>query len=257
MTDEMSFEDFNKQIDESHDEGCACCFSYHHYRHLDIDARRVVYLGFVDDPLYYPSVVAELDKRANQPIDNTIYWFLSHIHPQDKIDSELAVRLMQITLTRAHEMIEKKMATAWVIVRAYAWIKGNDPLPFVGFLQETDDLDVWQVVFQQLGWDIPQRENFKSLSLSYMRKTIYESALKCIEMGDDVKPYVAAANGVLALAALQDDRAIELMKKLPRHNLDKKIKSDCESQIKYLANTNQSHFIPTLENLISLCQNKL
>jgi hypothetical protein len=132
----------------------------------------------------------------------------------------------------------------------------NDPLLAYAMLDSTDDIDVWQVVFQTTSWDIPKREGFKSLCLSSMRNTAYLYTHKAIDMGDAVQPYVVAVNGVKALAALQDPRAIEMWERLPKHSANRILREDIESQIYYLIENNQSNFVPTLEKLLSLCQSK-
>lgn len=258
MSEEIkTFEDFNKAIDESHDEGCGCCFSFHHYRHLDPDTRKLAYLGFMANPTYHQALATELEKREPLPIDDNIYWMVMCVDPQAKLEEADLIRLQIQLIRRATEMIEKKMPAAWVAVRSYMWTERADPLWAYLWLEDTDDLEVWQVIFQCTPWDLPKREKFKSLGLAAIRSRAYEYAMRAIAMGDAVKPYVVAVNGVKALAALQDPRVVEVMEKLPRHNLDRVIKEDLTTQIKYLTNDGQPDFIPTLEKVLSLCQSKL
>lgn len=267
--EEMSFEEFNKLIDESHNEGCSCCFSFHHYQHLDQSLRKIAYLGFIDSKdEYYKALADELDKREKDPIDDQIYWLVVGTEQCEVENLELRDKLMNHVLVRANEMIHKKMPTAWVVVRAYAWMKDSDPVGLVAFLDECEtvefqNLDIWKVVMGNIRWDVPAKEKSfardgkSSLGLAYMRRKVYNYALKAIEMGDAVEPYVAAVNAVRGLAALQDPRVVEIMDKLPRHNLDRSIKEDAQLQIEYLKKHNELDFIPVLEQVISRCQNKL
>jgi hypothetical protein len=267
--EEMSFEEFNKLIDESHDEGCGCCFSFHHYQPLDPTLRKIAYLGFIDSKEeYYKSILEELDKREDQEVDENIYWLVCGCEMCETDDVELRDNLMSHVMKRANEMIHKKMPTAWVAVRAYAWMKDSDPVGLLAFLDECEavefhNLDVWKVVLGNIRWDVPAKEKSfsrpgqSSLSLAYMKRKAYSYALKAIELGDDVESYVAAVNAVRGLASLQDPRVVEIMDKLPRHSLDRTIKEDALRQIEYLKKNNELDFIPVLEQVISRCQTKL
>lgn len=259
--EEMTFEEFNKHIDEAHDEGYGMCFSFHHYAHLDPAARKIAYLGFADKKEEYEAALAdELERREKDPLDDNIYFLVTGAELMSAKDQSVQERIMIQVLRRANEMIQKKMSAAWVAVRTYAWMDRNDPILLVGFLEGTEDLDIWQVVMGNIGWDVPRKElklNDKSLCLSYMRRKLYEYTNKAIDMGDAIKPYVVAVNGIRGMAALQDPRVVEVMDKLPRHNLDRTIRENCEQQIAYLTKVGETEFVPVLEQLIQRCQNKL
>lgn len=264
---EMTFEEFNQAIDSSHDEGCPCCFSFHHYTHLDQRARKVAHLGFIGDvPKYIEALVTELERREKDPLDDNVYWLMSGAELLDIPDYGIRDRIMVQVCRRANEMVHKKMRNAWVGVRAYAWMKNMDPIMLIGFLEDcdttVDDLRVWQVVLQSFNYDIVRKEQAnaapqKSLCLGYMRRKVHEYTLKALEFGDGTTPYVVAVNGVMAMASLKDTRVLELMDKLPRHNLDSIIKEGAECQIKYLTKLGEIEFVPVLEQLMQKCQNKL
>jgi hypothetical protein len=272
---EMTFEEFNQAIDTSHDEGCPCCFSFHHYAHLDSATRKVAYFGFIDDkPKYIEALVTELEAREKDPIDDNIYWLMGGAELLDIPDLGVRDRIMVQVCRRANEMVQKKMRNAWVGVRAYAWMKNMDPIMLVGFLDDSligydldmavepskDVLRIWQVVLQSFNFDIVRKEKAlheKSLCLAYMRRKVYDYTLKALELGDESIPYVVAVNGITALASLQDSRVLGVMDKLPRHVLDNKIKESAECQIKYLTKMGEIEFVPVLEQLMQKCQNKL
>lgn len=250
-----TFEEFNKAIDESKDEGCSFCFSFHHYKHLDSATRHIAYLGYIGDDSYHKVLTNELERLETEPMNDNIYWLISHIDPQAKLDDETLVRLQLQLIRRATEMVEKKMPAAWVAVRAFMWTDRADPLWAYGWLSDTDDLDVWQVVFQQTSWDQPRRENFKSLGLSAIRQRALEYTLKAIDMGDETKPVVVACNGLEAMASLQHPKVLEVYPKLHKHKvMSRWVIEHCDRQIAYLTKFNQLDYIPTLEKLKSLAQ---
>lgn len=76
-----TFEDFNKAINESHDEGCGHCFSFHHYKHLDPIVRHIAYLGFIGDDTYNKALIDELERRESLPLDDNIYWMATCVEP--------------------------------------------------------------------------------------------------------------------------------------------------------------------------------
>lgn len=164
MTEELTFEKFNQLVDESHDEGCGMCFSFHHYAHLDQAARKVAYLGVAGKEEERIGALAdELDRRAKDPIDDNIFFLIQESGLLSAKNPTLQERIMIQVLHRADEMLEKKMQHAWVAVRAYAWMDKYDPVLLVCFLDSTEDHIVWQVILGNLGWGhSSQREKFCS-----------------------------------------------------------------------------------------------
>lgn len=111
------------------------------------------------------------------------------------------------------------------------------------------------------GGGIPRKEKSfardgKSLCLAAMRRKVYSFTNKAIAEGDDISSYVVAVNGIRGMCALQDERVLEVMGKLPRHSLDRTIKENCEMQIAWLTKTGDTEFVPVLEQLMQRCQNK-
>lgn len=269
--EEMTFEEFNKHIDESHDEGCGMCFSYHHYDHLDEPTRKVAYFNFIGKfEECLQEVASELERLEKEPINDNIYFLLGQteialvegIKPEPELRDRILVQLAR----RANEMIHKKMPAAWVAVRAYGWFPDNDPILLFSFLEECEkadwlDLDVWQVALQCITPNIPSRERKMvgqdSICLSYMKRKVHDYTLKAIALGNDVKPSVIATNGIKAMASLQDPRVLETMDKFTDRSfvLDKMIADDVDHKIAYLTKIGDTAFIPTLEQLKSKCKN--
>lgn len=249
-----TFEEFNKAIDESEDEGCSFCFSFAHYKHLDDPTRHIAYLGFIGDSSYDKVLADEIVRLNTEQVNDNIYWLVSHLDPQAKFDDETLVKLQLALIARASEMVEKKMPAAWVAVRSFMWTDRADPLWAYGWLADTDDLDVWQVVFQQTSWDQPRKENFKSMGLAAIRQRAHEYTLKAIALGDGIKPMVVASCGLRAMASLQHPKLLEVYPLLHKSkSINRFIIEHCDAQIAYLNKFNQQDYIPTLEKLKSLC----
>lgn len=246
----MSFEEFNRHIDESHDEGCSMCFSFHHFKYLNPTNRKIAWLGWEGKEVERIQALGEeLERLKNQPIDDQIHWLVIQAELLETQDLALRDRIMNRVLDRAFEMCKKKMKGAWTAVRAYAWMKDSDPTMLTAFLEETDDLDVWQVVFQCIRNDTPHYLGKHSLSLGLVKKVVYKHLDQVLKMGDDIKPYVVAVNGVQAMCALQDPRVLEMYDRLPKHHLDRNIVERCQGLMKYLTKVNDTQFIPTLEQI--------
>ena len=198
MSEDLTFEEFNQHIDESHDDGCSMCFSFHHYAHLDQATRKVAWLRFIDKrDEYLLALMEELEIRKSFPLDDNIYFMMTGVEHLDIPDLDVRDRIMIQVLRRAYEMVKKKLPSAWVGVRAYAWMKGMDPLLLVAMLADTDDLEVWQVIFQNMNYSVPHTEksmNENSLSLRTMKNMVYDYTKKVLAMGDEIEPYVVAVN---------------------------------------------------------------
>ncbi len=245
-----TFEDFNKLIDESHDDGCGHCFSFSHYKHLDESTRKVAYHTFLGNEVKRVKLLAsELDRLKAEPINDNIYFLVMQAEELDTNDLKSYMTIRDSVLARAKEMIEKKMGTAWVAVRAYACIKGANLAVLPDFLNSTDDLDVWQVSLQCM-----QKSLLSLPELFHCRDQAYKFTVKAIEMDDAVKPYVVAVNGVQALMRLLDERALELWHKLPRHSLDRTINEQADWLISQLTKERQSQYIPVLMELKQLTE---
>lgn len=246
----VSFEEFNRHIDESHDEGCSMCFSFHHFKYLNPTNRKIAWLGWEGKEQERQQLLdSELERLAKEPVDDQIHWLVLQAELLETQDLALRDRIMNRVLSRAYEMTAKKMKGAWTAVRTYAWMKDSDPGALVCFLEKTDDLDVWQVVFQCIRNDTPHYLGKHSLSLSFVKKVVYQYLNQVLKMGDEVKPYVVAVNGVQAMCALQHPQVLEMFDKLPKHHLDKNLLEHAQRQIAYLRKVGDLEFISTLEQI--------
>lgn len=246
----ITFEQYNELVDSSHDEGCSHCFSFSHYKHLDQSTRKVAYYAFLGAEAERVKLLAsELKRLRDEPLNDNIYFLVMQAEMLDTNDVESYITIRDAVLARAREMVAKKMPTAWVAVRAYAWIKSTNLAVLPEFLDSTDDLDVWQVSLQCMS-----RHLLSLPDLFYCRDQIYKYTLKAIEMGDDIKPYVVAVNGVQALMRLLDERALELWHKLPRHTLDRNIVEQAAQLITQLTKERQGQYIPVLMELKQLSE---
>src|SRR5574338_194970 len=255
LSDIKTFEEFNEAIDGCEDQGCGLCFSLSHFKHLDNATRRIAYLGFIGDSTYDKVLADKIIESNTEPVNDNIYWLVSHLNPEAKFDDDTLVKLQLALIARASEMVEKKMSTAWVAVRAFMWTDRADPLWAYSWLSETDDLSVWQVIFQQTSWDQPRREGFKSLGLSSIRQRAKEYTLKAIDMGTDTKSIVVACNGLEAMASLQHPDVLEVYPKLHMRRVMKLwLVEHCDKQTEYLTKFNQPDYIPTLQKLKALAQ---
>ena len=145
----ITFEQFNELVDNSHDDGCSHCFSFAHYRHLDKPTRKVAYYAFLGAEVERVKLLAsELDRLKGEPVNDNIYFLVMQAEMLSTNDLKSYITIRDSVLARAKEMVAKKMPTAWVAVRAYAWIKETNLAVLPEFLNSTDDMDVWQVTLQ-------------------------------------------------------------------------------------------------------------
>lgn len=244
----ITFEKFNELVDNAEDHSCGFCFSFSHYRHLTETPRKMIWLGMTNQEEARIELLAnELNRLKSTPINDTIY---SYILQAECIKTQNITNhtvIAQAILDRAHEMVRKQMPSAWVAVRAFGWI-GNVNLSLLPeFLDETDDLTVWQVVFQCMtDW------NMERVYLKYCRDKVYEYTLKAINMDYDTMPYVVSVNGIQALMRLKDDRALELFDKLPvKKSLMKNIEDQAFILIQTLKKDRQTQYVPVLMEILS------
>jgi hypothetical protein len=255
----LSFEEFKKHVFETEDEGCSICFSLSHYKHLSDDSLKLAWLGYTDQKEeYYRYLVDELDRVADQPVDDNIYFLVCSAELMDLEDYALRDRILVHVLRRAEEMVSKKMESAWVAVRCFGWAKDTDYLMLASFLEQTDDKDVWKVVFQCLeNYDIPFSWKTQTLSLAAIKKLIRKTLDKVLaeDISDNrvsIPEQVVAANGIVALAALQDPAAIDYVNKLPNNiwtRLKRLYSEQLDGQIAYLIKKEDTAFVPILEQL--------
>jgi len=246
----ISFEDFNKLVDDSHDDGCSHCFSFAHYKHLDQSTRKVAYFAFLGKEDERVKLLAsELDRLQYRALDDNIYFLVMQAEMLDTNDLKSYITIRDLVLLRAHEMVDKNLPNAWVAIRAYAWIKDTNSSVLPDFMSRSKDLDVWQVCLQCMS------SHLLSLpDLFYCRDSTYKYTVKAIEMGDAVKPYVVAANGVQALMRLSDERALELFHKLPMRSLNRTIGEQADLLIKKLTKDRMTQYLPVLMEIKQLCE---
>jgi hypothetical protein len=265
MAEKLSFEEFNQHIDSSHDDGCGVCFSFGDFKHLDQGVRKVAYLGmFGEEQEFIPALLSEFANRQDNPIDDNIYHLIAQTERVRlegiKIDEPTLIDLMYYVGNRATEMIGMHMPTAWVAVRAYSWLPDVDYVGVIGFMEISGDMVVWDIVMNNVPWDIVTKEkqivgtNRKSLSLLYMRNKVHECTLHAMTLPSN-DAYLTTISGIKAMAALQDPRVLEVMDKLTRHTiLDNRIKETCDGLVAYFTKINDTEFVPILEQLKGKCQ---
>lgn len=254
VKEDMTFEEFNKLIDESHDEGCGMCFSYHQYAHLIEASRKVAYLGEIgkeEERIQF--LMDELIRLKDEPVDNNIYFLIMQCELLATKSLKAHLTIPGLVLARAKEMIDKKMPTAWVAARAYGWIKDITSAELPHLMDSTDDLAVWQVCLNCMSTHLLSLPN-----LIHCRQKAYLYTLRALDLmsgKDPIKAQVTASAGVQALMRLQDERALELWHKLPKSILNKRILEQADHLIKYLTEKRSTQYVPVLMEIKQLCEN--
>lgn len=241
--DDLTFEEFQRHVKESEEPCCGICFSFGRYKHLGEDQMKLAYLDFVGYTDKHQDLVVELlEKYKDQPLDDQIYFLVSHCEFFKHPDPAVVDRVLELVLARAHEAVEAKRSGAWVMVRAYGWIEGFDPAKLVEFLDKTneDDLIVWQVVMQCLGnWALATKLGKDHPSLQVARKKVIEYMDKTMVMQSDIHPIVVYGNGLQAMSALQDPGVLEYTKNHPKpHLLNQFLKDFIDRSIVFLTKQN-------------------
>jgi hypothetical protein len=255
----LSFEEFKQHINEAEDEGCSICFSLAHYKHLNDATLKLAWLGYTDQKEeYYRYLADELERVAEQPVDDNIYFLVCGAELLDLNDYALRDRILVQVLRRAEEMVSKDMEAAWVAVRVFGWAKDTDWLMLASFLEQTNDKDVWKVVFQCLeNYDIPFSWKTQTLSLSAIKRMVRKTLDKLLEQditdnSVSIPEQVVWGNGIVAMASLQDPQVLEYVDKLPNRiwtRLKKLYSEQLDRQIAYLTKKEDTAFVPILEQL--------
>jgi len=250
---DISFEEFNKLIDSSDDSGCNNCFSLNHFKHLNQAARKVAWLDYTGQEEKRIELLAkELDRLKDQPVDDNIYFLIMQAELLNTNNIDHHFTIVNAVLARAKEMVKKKMPTAWVAIRSYAWIRESNLAELPQFLDKTDDLDVWQVVMQCMSSRLLSLPDLISAQAK-----LYQYTSKVMEMEETPKTGVVAMNGIMALMRLGDERVVELVNRLPKRKyLTTSILDQADRLIAKLTEKRSTQYLPTLMEIKKLIEQK-
>lgn len=255
--DNLTFEEFQRHVKESEDPCCGICFSFGRYKRLNEDMMRLAYTDFIGNHEAHQTLVVEyLNKYKDQPLDDQIFFLICHCEFFKSDNPDVLQQVLELVLARAHEAVADKRETAWVMVRAYGWIEGFDPVKLAEFLDLTqeqpnyDHLVVWQVVMQCLGsWALVAKMGKDHPSLAVVREKVVQYMDKVVVMTDDIQPIVVYGNGLQAMSTLQDPRVIQYTKNHPKpHLLNQFLKDFIDRSITFLTKQNDP-FVSVMKEL--------
>jgi len=247
---DVSFEDFNKMIDEAEDSVCGFCFSFGHYKHYSPLLRKIAWLGWTEkEEERQLAVLSELERIRNQPYSQELYSLIIQCELVKPVNGAVAGRFANVLYELSWRAITEQWANAWVTIRAYAWLpnRDNDKLLVMGLA--SNDISTKQVILQQsYNRNLPYMENQEDAKL--LKEKLYRITCQCLDRQDEgIEVESAAHAGILAMMSYQDPRVLECIDREKRKILTKITRDGIDKLIKHLTDRNDLSFVPTLEKI--------